>query len=100
MSHWILWHSVIRMGYVEMCPMWKTKPDVYDTKEECKMAISTVIAQYVANLKNNRDVIEIKNVTDGQVTYIIEDHTHPSGKREVHANWRSYPAGFNPNEPH
>ena len=100
MSVWVLWRSVMRIGYPEMLPMYKSKPDFFDSKEEGQMSIPTIIAQYVANLKNNRDVIEIKAITEEHVGYIIKDATHPSGKRDVYANWLLCPAGFNPNESH
>ena len=100
MSAWILWTSVMRMGYPEIGPSWRTKPDIYDSKEACQMAMTTAVAQYVEGLKNRRDIVEIMTVTDGYVKYVINDTTHPSGKRIVVARWNFYPAGFNPNAPH
>ena len=100
MNAWILWISVMRMGYPEIGPFWRTKPDIYDSKEACQMAMPTAVAQYAENLKNRRDIAEIMTMTDDYVKYTINDHTHPSGKRDVIARWDCYPAGFDPNTPH
>ena len=100
MSAWILWRSILRMGYPENLPLWKTKPDIFDSKEECQSAKSMVIAEYINLLKKNPDFIEAVTITDDYMEYVIKDHTHPSGKRDVVVHWLPCPAGFNPNEPH
>ena len=101
MSAWILWHSISRLGYPESGPLWKTKPAVYESKEECQMAMSMASLRFSEGLKErDRDVIEVTTVTEDYVRYVIKDSTHPSGKRDVVAHWVCYPAGFNPNDPH
>ena len=100
MSAWILWHSIMRMGFPESGPLWKTNPDVYESKEECQMAMSTASLHLSEDLKKGRDVIEVTTITEDSVSYVIKDPTHPSGKRDVVAHWACYPAGFNPNDQH
>ena len=100
MSAWILWRAIIRMGYPEIWPLWKTKPDIYESKEECQIAMSIASLRFSEDLKEDRDVIEIVTVTENSVGYVIKDATHPSRKRDVVAHWACYPAGFNPNDQH
>ena len=103
MSTWRLWHSVMRMGFPESGPLWRITPDVYESKEECQMALSMASRRFSEDLKENRTVIEIMTVTDPSaprnvVAYVMKDATHPSGKRDVVAQWACYPAGFNAND--
>lgn len=98
MSAWILWRAIMRMGYPESGPFWKTKPDIYEAKEECQIAMSIASLRFSEYLKEDRDVIEIVTVTENSVRYVMKDATHPSGKRDVVAQWACYPAGFNAND--
>ena len=36
---WIVWNSVARMGYPEVGPMWRTKPDIFSSREESEVAM-------------------------------------------------------------
>ena len=97
---WIVWNSVARMGYPEVGPMWRTKPDVFSSREEGEVAMRVKVLQFVDSLKKRPDVVEVKDATDSGVWYVTNDSTHPDGVRAVHASWICCPAGFNPNDPH
>jgi hypothetical protein len=97
---WIIWNSIMRMGYPETGPMWRTKPDVVNSREEGEVNIGVKVLQFVDSLNKSPDVVRVKSTTDSGVWYVIHDPTHPDGIRDVHASWACYPAGFNPNDLH
>ena len=66
---WILWKSEVRMAAPNLCPIWTTPPDVYDSKEECELALKSAISSYVERLKNYQPPAKDIKIQENAVFY-------------------------------